>query len=161
MCLTIEEARRVRAAVAAAAITLMCSHNQLFLPPVAAARQLLQEGILGTVYEARTTDCFYNDFDPSTMGWRAHRSTSGGGELIDTGYHPTYLLLYLMDSEPIEVIGDAEPSPADVHGGRGFGPGRRPLRGRVGRDRDHQLGVRAGRLDRAVLGRRRSRQPVE
>ena len=104
LCLTMEEAREVRQAVAAAGITLMCSHNQLFLPPVVAARKGLQEGILGRVYEARTTDSFYNDFDPTTMGWRTHRSTSGGGELIDTGYHPTYLLLHLIDSEPVDVV---------------------------------------------------------
>ena len=103
LCLTLEEAHEVQQAVAAGGVTLMCSHNQLFLPPVASARKLLQEGALGTVYEARTTDCFYNDFDPNNMGWRAHRSTSGGGELIDTGYHPTYLLLYLLDSEPVDV----------------------------------------------------------
>jgi predicted dehydrogenase len=104
LCLTMDEARAVQAAVTSAGVTLMCSHNQLFLPPVVAARELLRKGILGTVYEARTTDSFYNDFDPSTMGWRAHRSTSGGGELIDTGYHPTYLLLHLIDSEPVEVV---------------------------------------------------------
>ena len=104
LCLTIEEAHRVQAAVGAAGITLMCSHNQLFLPPVVAARELLQRRALGKIYQARTTDSFHNDFDPSTMGWRAHRSTSGGGELIDTGYHPTYLLLYLIDSEPVEVV---------------------------------------------------------
>jgi predicted dehydrogenase len=28
----------------------------------------------------------------------------GGGELIDTGYHPTYRLLYLAGSEPVEVV---------------------------------------------------------
>jgi len=104
LCLTIDEAHAVQAAVTAAGITLMCSHNQLFLPPVAVARRLLAEGLLGTVYEARTTDSFYNELDPSTMGWRAHRSTSGGGELIDTGYHPTYLLLHLIDSDPVEVV---------------------------------------------------------
>ena len=104
LCLTMEEAAVIRRAVAAAGITFMCSHNQLFLPPVMAARKVLREGILGRVYEARTTNSFFNDFDPSTMGWRAHRSTSGGGELIDTGYHPTYLLLHLMDSEPVEVV---------------------------------------------------------
>jgi predicted dehydrogenase len=104
LCLTLQEADRVRQAVSDAGITLMCAHNQLFLPPVAAARKFLQEGLLGTVYQARTTDSFYNDFDPSSMGWRGHKSTSGGGELIDTGYHPTYLLLYLLDSEPVEVV---------------------------------------------------------
>jgi predicted dehydrogenase len=104
LCLTVEEAHAVQSAVSRAGITLMCAHNQLFLPPVAAARKLLQEGILGTVYQARTTDAFYNHLDPRTMGWRAHRSTAGGGELIDTGYHPTYLLLHLIDSEPVEVV---------------------------------------------------------
>jgi predicted dehydrogenase len=104
MCLTMEEAAVIRHAVSAAGITFMCSHNQLFLPAVTAARKALGEGILGKVYEARSNNSFYNDFDPSTMGWRAHRSTSGGGELIDTGYHPTYLLLHLMDSEPVEVV---------------------------------------------------------
>jgi predicted dehydrogenase len=28
----------------------------------------------------------------------------GGGELIDTGYHPSYLLLYLAGSAPVEVV---------------------------------------------------------
>ncbi len=104
LCLTMDEARRVRAAVAASGITLMCSHNQLYMPPVAAARRHVQDGLLGPIYEARTTDSFYNDFDPSSMGWRASRATSGGGELIDTGYHPTYLLLYLVGRQPIEVM---------------------------------------------------------
>jgi predicted dehydrogenase len=51
----------------------------------------------------RTTDSFWNDFDPTTMGWRASAATSGGGELIDTGYHPTYLLLHLAGGTPIEA----------------------------------------------------------
>jgi predicted dehydrogenase len=95
------EAAQVRAAVSSAGVTLMSAHNQLFLPPIAKARQLLDDGVLGTVYEVRTTDSFFNDFDPSTMGWRASASTSGGGELIDTGYHPTYLMLHLARAVPV------------------------------------------------------------
>ena len=37
------------------------------------------------------------------MGWRASARTSGGGELIDTGYHPTYLLLHLAGGVPVEA----------------------------------------------------------
>jgi predicted dehydrogenase len=103
LCLTVEEADRVRLAIDAAGVTLMCAHNQLFLPAVAKAKQLLDEGVLGTVYEVRTTDSFHNDFDPQNMGWRATAATSGGGELIDTGYHPTYLMLHLAGGSPVEA----------------------------------------------------------
>lgn len=103
LCLTPEEAAEVSAAVEEAGVTLMCAHNQLFLPAVARAKELIESGAIGRVYEVRTTDSFFNDFDPSSMGWRAHAATSGGGELIDTGYHPTYLLLHLAGGAPVEV----------------------------------------------------------
>jgi predicted dehydrogenase len=103
LCLTADEAREVHAAVRANGITLMCAHNQLFMPAVAKAKEVLDAGVLGKLYEVRTTDSFYNDFDPSTMGWRASAKTSGGGELIDTGYHPTYLMLHLAGGSPVEA----------------------------------------------------------
>jgi len=103
LCLTVAEADAVSKAVASSGITLMCAHNQLFLPAVAKAREMIQGGVLGKVYEARTTDSFFNALDPKTIGWRGPRATSGGGELIDTGYHPTYLLLHLVGTEPLEV----------------------------------------------------------
>jgi predicted dehydrogenase len=103
LCLTVEQANQVQQAVSTAGVTLMCAHNQLFLPAVSTARQLLDQGILGTVYEVRITDTFYNDFNPQNMGWRATAATSGGGELMDTGYHPTYLMLHLAGGSPVEA----------------------------------------------------------
>jgi predicted dehydrogenase len=103
LCLTVEEAGRIAQAVRAAGVTLMCAHNQLMLPAVARAKELIDSGALGRVYELHTADSFFNDFDPASMGWRAHAATSGGGELIDTGYHPAYLLLHLAGSRPAEV----------------------------------------------------------
>jgi predicted dehydrogenase len=50
LCLTVEQASKVQQAVSTAGVTLMCAHNQLFLPAVSTAKQLLDEGILGTVY---------------------------------------------------------------------------------------------------------------
>lgn len=104
LCLSLEEAAQINQAVAISGITVMCAHNQLFLPAVAEAKRLLDEGLLGRVYEVRTTDCFFNDFDPDTMGWRASAATSGGGELIDTGYHPSYLLLHLAGGNPVSAV---------------------------------------------------------
>src|SRR6188472_3246881 len=103
LCLTVLQADEVQRAVSTAGVTLMCAHNQLYLPAVAKAKQVLDEGVLGTVYEVRTTDTFYNDFDPQNMGWRASTATSGGGELMDTGYHPTYLMLHIAGGSPIEA----------------------------------------------------------
>ena len=103
LCLTMEEAADVQAAVERSGVTLMCAHNQLFFPAVAKAKELISSGALGDLYEVRTTDSFVNHFDPANMGWRAHAATSGGGELIDTGYHPTYLMLHLAGAAPSQV----------------------------------------------------------
>src|SRR5690606_29844762 len=103
LCITPEEADQIAAAVKESGITLMCAHNQLYMPPVAKARELIQNGTLGKVYGLRTTDSFFNRGLNKDMGWRGSLATAGGGELIDTGYHPTYLLLHLATSEPVEV----------------------------------------------------------
>ena len=68
LCLTLDEAERIADAVDAAGVTLMCAHKDLTLPAVARARELMDSGALGRVYELRTTDSFFNDLDPSTMG---------------------------------------------------------------------------------------------
>lgn len=103
MCMTLEEAARVRQAVEDAGVTLMCAHNQLFLPSVVEARRVLESGELGQVYEVRTTDAFQSSMSGESAGWRAHSVTSGGGELIDTGYHPSYLLIHLVGGLPLQV----------------------------------------------------------
>jgi predicted dehydrogenase len=103
LCLTTAEAADILAAAEANGVTVMCAHNQLFLPAVAKAKELIDSGLLGTVYGVRTTDSFFNELTPENMGWRASVATSGGGELIDTGYHPTYLLLHLAGGSPVEV----------------------------------------------------------
>ncbi|MDQ3856242.1 MAG: Gfo/Idh/MocA family oxidoreductase [Chloroflexota bacterium] len=103
LCLTLEQASEISEAVQRGGVTLMCAHNQLFYPSVQHARQLLEEGVLGRVYQVRTVDTFWNRGVSANAGWRGSRETMGGGELIDTGYHPTYLLLYLAQSEPVDV----------------------------------------------------------
>ncbi|WP_026059556.1 Gfo/Idh/MocA family protein [Microbacterium yannicii] len=103
LCLTLAEAAEIAAAVERTGVTVMCAHNQLFQPAVAAAKELIESGALGRVYEVRTTDSFFNDFTVESMGWRARAATSGGGELIDTGYHPLYLLQHLAGGTPVEV----------------------------------------------------------
>jgi predicted dehydrogenase len=104
LCTTMADAALIDAAATAARVTVMCMHNRLFSPVVTQARDLLAGGLLGRVYQVRATDCFRNELDGAALGWRASVAATGGGELIDTGYHPTYLVLTLAGDRPAEVV---------------------------------------------------------
>lgn len=107
LCLNMKEAAEIATAIKKAGVTFMSAHNQLFDPIVQRAKQLVDGGLIGKVFYIRTQDCF--KLEPlavggrKAMGWRGNVETQGGGELIDTGYHPSYLLLYLASSPAVEV----------------------------------------------------------
>jgi predicted dehydrogenase len=103
LCLNLSEADEIAGAIRSGGVTMMCAHNQLFDPAVQRAREMLAEGALGEIFFARTCDCFRHTKPHSEWGWRAQSKTMGGGCLIDTGYHPSYLLLNLVGKEPLEV----------------------------------------------------------
>lgn len=106
LCLNLEEAAVCNAAIDRAGITFMSAHNTCFMPSLQAARARLDERALGQVYLLYCADNFVMRAAvtgqlPTT--WRSSIATKGGGELIDTGYHPTYRLLYLAGSPAVEV----------------------------------------------------------
>ncbi len=116
LCLSLEEAEQIRSAVESSGIVMMAAHNQLFFPAVLQAKQMLLHGDLGQIYAIHSLDCDARrgglNLDKSTWaamkkpslgGWRLDRAKMGGGELIDTGYHPTYRLLFLAGQLPTEV----------------------------------------------------------
>lgn len=104
MCTSLKDADRIVAAVEKARVTYMSAHCQLFLPVVQKAKKMITEGVLGRIYWLRSQDCFLMAGANSLTGkWRANAKLQGGGELIDTGYHPTYRLLYLAGAEVMGV----------------------------------------------------------
>jgi predicted dehydrogenase len=116
LCLSLDEAAEIARAVEASRITLMAAHNQLFFPSVQQAKQMILHGDLGRIYLIESLDCFGGrrplgpdkstwgeSESPSSAGWRSEPEKMGGGELIDTGYHPTYRLLFLAGQKPVEV----------------------------------------------------------
>lgn len=109
MCISLKEADDIAAAVAKAGVTYMSAHNQLFMPVVREAKKMIDAGAVGRVMWARSQDCFHvpvNERNPFRGSWRSKIETQGGGELIDTGYHPTYRLLHLVGSRPAVVRGN-------------------------------------------------------
>jgi predicted dehydrogenase len=117
LCLTMEEANAITSAVETGGIVMMAAHNQLFFPAVLQAKQMLMAGDIGEVYMIHSFD--YSErrgplsLDKSTWdkpkeatadwGWRSDPTKMGGGEYIDTGYHPTYRLLFLAGQKPVQV----------------------------------------------------------
>ena len=103
MCTSLAEADQIAAAVRRAGITYMSGHNQLFMPAVQEAKRAIDAGELGRVYWLRSQDCFIVAGSREKWGWRADLRTQGGGELIDTGYHPSYRLLHLAGSPVVDI----------------------------------------------------------
>jgi predicted dehydrogenase len=115
LCLTLEEAADIGRAVKKSGVTMMAGHNQLFFPSVQRAKQMILEGDLGKIYMVNSVDAGARrrplNLDKSRWGkpaarrttWRSDPAKMGGGELIDTGYHPAYRLLFLAGRKPVEV----------------------------------------------------------
>ncbi|MEA3345987.1 MAG: Gfo/Idh/MocA family oxidoreductase [Chloroflexota bacterium] len=117
LCLSLDEAAGIAQAVKGSGIIMMAAHNQLFFPSVLQAKQMIVKGDLGEIYMVNSVDCGAHrrplNLDksgwsksashPAATGWRSDPAKMGGGELIDTGYHPTYRLLFLAGQKPVEV----------------------------------------------------------
>jgi predicted dehydrogenase len=116
LCLNLDEAKEIESAVKAAGITMMAAHNQIFFPAVQQAKQMIMSGDLGKLYMIHSFDCSARrrplSPDKHNWGktgvafsdtWRSDPAKMGGGEYIDTGYHPTYRLLFLAGQTPVEV----------------------------------------------------------
>lgn len=116
LCLNLDEAAQIADAVKKSGIIMMAAHNQIFYPAVQQAKQMLLHGDLGKVFAIHSYDCgarrgslhpdkttWEETTRPSLGGWRIDPAKMGGGEFIDTGYHPTYRLLFLAGQTPVEV----------------------------------------------------------
>ena len=103
MCMSLKEADAIAKAVEKAGIAYMSAHIQLFMPVVREAKRMIEAGELGRIYWLRSQDCFIVAGSRQKWAWRADIKCQGGGELIDTGYHPTYRMLHLIGAEPVDV----------------------------------------------------------
>ena len=115
LCLSLADSARLRDALARTGAPFMAAHNQLFQPSLIEAQRLLATGILGRPAVIRSIEAGQNRFfqtgqPPIAMGagessfaWRADPARSGGGELLDTGWHAVYRLLALANDRPVEV----------------------------------------------------------
>jgi len=105
LALSIAEFDELAALAAQKQRILMCVHNWKYAPAYAAARRAIESGRLGSL---RFISIDRLRTEPAGAGgsggkWRAS-SASGGGILIDHGWHVFYLMSWLLDGEtPLSV----------------------------------------------------------
>jgi predicted dehydrogenase len=105
---TVKEAEQMLAAVKKAGVIHMVCHNYRRAPAVMLARQLIDEGKLGTIYHYRGT--YLQDWpaDPKfPLVWRLRKEAAGSGALGDIASHSLDLARFLV-GEITEVTGALE-----------------------------------------------------
>ncbi len=137
LALTLADFDELAAIAAEKRRVLMCVHNWKYAPAYAAARRAIEAGRLG---EIRFMSIDRLRTEPAGAGgsggkWRAS-AASGGGILIDHGWHVFYLMYWMLGGEsPLSVSARLE-SPAGVD---------------VDHVADVRVGFGAGRVARAHL----------
>ncbi len=109
MCVSLDEADRLVAAADGADRPVKIFENFIFYPPVLRARQLIDDGAIGTPLSIRIksnagTSQTAWAIPKGATAWRQDRSKSGGGPLVfDDGHHKFALAWHFMGN------------PSDVH----------------------------------------------
>ena len=102
---TKEEASAIVDVARDAGVTLMVAENYRFMPPVVAAKSMVEGGNIGTPRLIQLQEDF--PFQPAE--WRNNAEMNGGGVLIDGGIHKLSLLAYLA-GDPSQVYAARIPS---------------------------------------------------
>ncbi len=101
LCLDLADFDSLASLAAEHARVLMCVHNWKYAPAFAIAREALASGRLGTLRFV-SIDRLRTEPAGGAGKWRSEAS-SGGGILIDHGWHAFYLAQWLMGDAPISI----------------------------------------------------------
>jgi predicted dehydrogenase len=100
-----DECRQIRSAASAARAVVFTTHNWKYAPIFRTAKRALRRGDIGAVSHLRLETI--RTTPPSDAGdggtWRLDPAQSGGGILVDHGWHAFYLACHLADAEPVAI----------------------------------------------------------
>jgi UDP-N-acetyl-2-amino-2-deoxyglucuronate dehydrogenase len=115
LALSLDEFEELAAIAAEKGRILMCVHNWKYAPAYAAARKAIEDGRLGAI---RFISIDRLRTEPAGAGgsggkWRASSAT-GGGILIDHGWHVFYLMYWLLGGDSPVAISARLESPVGM-----------------------------------------------
>jgi predicted dehydrogenase len=100
------ELEKIQTAANEASRAVIPIHNWKYAPIIRKATELLRAGVIGALREVqietlRIEDCAA--IDPRNPNWRRDPAMSGGGVLMDHGWHAVYLARHWFGEDPVEV----------------------------------------------------------
>ena len=104
---SLEDADRILAAVEKQNVPAGIMHNSLHTPKMVAARSAVQAGKIGAPFMFRMESMsphWYTGADGYDPDWRSRRDMSGGGALLDNGYHNLYSAEHVIGAPVIQVF---------------------------------------------------------
>ena len=106
LTLSVDECNHIRSAASAGHVVVFTNHNWKYAPIFRTAKRVLRRGEIGRIthVELQTLRMHPRGDAAGTGGtWRLDPAQSGGGILVDHGWHAFYLALYALDAEPTTV----------------------------------------------------------
>lgn len=105
LALSLEDFEKIRGESASANLCVFTVHNWKKAPPMLKVREILDSGFAGRVQHAQLHVLRQKPASsaPSVKGWRQDPALSGGGILIDHGWHNFYLLCGIFGEKPHAV----------------------------------------------------------
>ena len=97
LALDVSEAEEICALAAATPTVQQMTFNYRFVPAMMRARQLVEQGFLGDLFQFRAAYLHAGYIDPNRPhSWRLDFARSGGGAIADLGAHVLDLVRYLV-----------------------------------------------------------------
>lgn len=94
---SVAEAEEIAAMARETNVVHRMTFNYRFVPAILRAKELVEEGFLGTVYQFRAAYLHAGYVDPlRPRTWRLQMARSGGGALMDLGVHVFDLMRHLL-----------------------------------------------------------------
>ena len=125
LALSLEDFEKIRGKSVPANLCVFTVHNWKKAPPMLKVREILDSGFAGQIQHAQFHVLRQKPASsaPSVKGWRQDPALSGGGILIDHGWHNFYLLCGIFGEKPHAVSAsfgfpDGASSPSVLKGDR-------------------------------------------
>ena len=94
-----DEATTMLEAVEKAGVIHCYAENQVFIPHIMSAKELIEKGAIGNIFWIRSREAH---FGPHS-GWFWDTELAGGGALLDMGCHSIEVARYLIGKKPIRA----------------------------------------------------------